>query len=125
MTAVIYWVFGLFCLDLILSHIYIGHYRKQFPKGDWTLVEANPVIRYFIRRLDLDFGMIVGGIAVAVILALILRFTGHHFHFFLAGVYYMMCTFHFLNFMALKRLRKLKGGNKNGKKEKRNPRRRS
>lgn len=118
MTAVIYWVFALLCFDLILSHIYMSNYKKQFPKGDWTLVEANPIIRYFIRKLDLDFGMIVGGIIVAVILALIINYTGNSFHFFLLGVYYMMCTFHFLNFMALRRLRKLKGGSVNGKTKK-------
>ena len=119
MEAVIYWVFGLFCLDMILSYEYLLKYKEQFPKGDWTLVESNPIIRHWIRRFGLEAGMVTGTISVGLILAVILKFTGHHFHFFLAGMFYMMCTFHFLNFMALRRSRNLqKGGSKNGKKEK-------
>ena len=128
-TKIIAVVMILYVMDLVWSYNYMKKYRTMFPKGDWAAVEANPIIRYAIRVKGLGEGIIMGGIIVFVILAVLIRFSAAEFHWFLAGMYYMMNVFHFLNLMALGRLRNLKnqkgGKKKNGKKEKssRRPRR--
>ena len=110
-TTIIFIMIVLFFTDMTLSYFFLKDCRKV-TKGDWTLIEANPIIRYFLREFGLGYGILIGSGFVFAILLVIVSITNEHMHYFLAGIYYMMCAFHFLNFMALRRLKNLKGGKK-------------
>ena len=107
-------------LDLTLTYNYLKIYRKKFPKKDYIVIEANPLIRQLVRRNGLGWGMIYSGTMIFGIIIVIINFANTELKFFMAGVYYMMITFHLTNFLALKRMKQInikakrqnKGGNK-------------
>jgi len=101
----------LFFLDMTLSYFFLKDCKK-ITKGDWTVIEANPIIRYFIRKFELGFGLLIGSGFIFFILLVIVSITPEKLHYFFAGIYYMMCAFHLLNFRALKRIKNQKGGKK-------------
>ncbi len=101
-------------LDLLLTYKFLGLYKRKFPKKDWTVIEANPLIKYCVKTKGLNEGMFIAG-SIILILALALVFVlSERWKFFLAGVYYMMVLFHLTNFLAISRL---KGGKTNGNKK--------
>jgi len=102
-------------LDLTLTYNYLRLYKNKFPKKDFAIIEANPLIRNMIRRFGLLDGVVYSGLIIVFILLLLINFTGVNFKFFLAGAYYMMVTFHLTNYLALKRLAQGRS-NKSGKK---------
>ncbi len=108
-------------LDLILTYNYLRIYKKKFPQKDYTVIEANPLIRHFIRNFGLGDGMVYSGSIIVAIVILILEIGNTNFKFFLAGAYYMMVTFHLTNLLAFKRMKNTynddKGGNKNATKK--------
>ena len=97
-------------LDLTLTYNYLRVYRNKFPKKDFAIIEANPLIRNMIRRYGLLDGVVYSGLIILFILSIMMVFTGVNFKFFLAGAYYMMITFHLTNLLALNRM--LEGGKK-------------
>lgn len=103
-------------LDLFLTYRFLGVYRNRFPDKDYAAIESNPLIRFFIREKGLGEGIIMSGLIIFLILLVLIVYLSENWKYFLAGVYYMMVTFHLLNFLALNRL---KGGiKKNGKNKK-------
>ncbi len=104
-------------LDLLLTYNYLRLYKKQFPNKDFAIIEANPLIRNFIRRFGLLDGVVYSGGIILFILTLLIAFLPVNGKFFLAGAYYMMVTFHLTNYLALKRLdvRGLKNGKEKSK----------
>lgn len=101
-------------LDLFLTYKYLGEYKKKFPKKDWTVIEANPLIRYCVKAKGLGEGILVAGTVILFIFVGLINVLPERWKFFLAGTLYMMNVFHLLNFLAIKRI-KLEGGKKNSK----------
>lgn len=95
-------------LDLFLTYKFLNLYRLKFPKKDYLVVEANPLIRFMVRRAGLGTGMIYSGVIIMVILLWLLMVLPHHWKYFLLGVYYMMVTFHLTNFLAIRRIKGVK-----------------
>lgn len=95
-------------LDLFLTYQFLETYRQRFPKKDYTAVETNPLIRFCIRKFDLFGGMMVSGFVISIILVWLLTILPYQWKYFMLGVYYMMVTFHLLNFLAVKRLGEVK-----------------
>lgn len=92
-------------LDLLLTYNYLKLYKEKFPTKDYTVIEANPLIRYFIRTEGLRDGLIVSGAIILAIVAVFINLSNSEGKWFLAGAYYMMITFHITNFLAFKRLK--------------------
>ena len=108
----------LFVADMISTYFYLRFYKKNYPKGNYTQLEQNPIIRTCIESVGLGKGMIMGALIVMAILWFVIKLTGTNFHYVLIGVFAMVNIFHYLNFAALFRLTKekqVKGGNKDGK----------
>ena len=102
-----------FVLDIILTRVFLGVYKKRFPGKDYTVVETNILVRGLIRRFGLNQGIIISTIIILVLLGLLLRFVlGTFGKGFLAGAYYMMVFFHLTNFLALRRLNRNEKGKK-------------
>jgi len=101
-------VFSTFLLDMFLTGLYLNEYKKRFPKNDWTLSEANPIIRACIRKWDLVDGVVYGGIIIFFILLLIMVLSPWKIRYFLGGIYSMAVLYHWVNFQALKRIKKEK-----------------
>ncbi len=110
-------------LDLILTYNYLRLYKIKFPKKDYAIIEANPLIRYLIRRFKLMDGMIISGMIILTVVMILINLVNINTKFFLAGAYYMMITFHLTNLLAFSRIKNInnndKGGNRNGKRKNR------
>lgn len=91
-------------IDLLLTYNFLSLYKKRFPKKDYTAVETNPLIRHNIRSMGLSEGMAFSGVIILIILMVLLSILPYQWQYFLAGVYYMMITFHLTNFLALKKM---------------------
>ena len=113
-----YFVLGLFFIDMLFSYFYIKRFRERHPDKDWSVVEANPLLRYNIKTFGLEKGMIIGSIMLLTILGIILVYANNNFKFFLIGVYFMVNVQHVVNWNSLRFLDKQKGGTRNGKKNK-------
>ncbi len=102
-----------FALDLILTYKYLKIYAAKFPDKDFTVIESNPLIRFTIKQFGVGHGVAAGGVIILGILIILLKLLPVNWKFFLAGVYYMMVTFHLTNFLALKRMQggEIKNGN--------------
>lgn len=92
-------------LDLSLTYNYLKIYNQKFPKKDYAIIEANPLIRYCIRTLGLKEGMITSTFIILPIILLVIYLLPTRWDYFLAGCFYMMITFHLSNFLALKRMK--------------------
>ncbi|KKL12535.1 hypothetical protein LCGC14_2534750, partial [marine sediment metagenome] len=84
---------------------YLKIYKTKFPKKDYVIIEANPLIRYCVRKLGLKEGIFRAGFFILPIVIAITYFISVNFRFFLAGCYYMMIIFHLTNLLALKRMK--------------------
>ncbi len=117
-----------FVFDMILTYRYVRAYRDMYPKNDWTLAESNPILRYCMKYLGLERGMVFGSVVIFFILSLTVLLLPDFYQAFLLGMYFMANVYHFVNWQALKRLKlhNSKGGNKNGiEKDKKESSRRS
>jgi len=106
----------LFMCDMFFTHNYLEIYRDKFPTKDWTLVEANPLIRNLVKNVGLNQGIVLSGLIIFVFLLILLWIGGEKSTYFLMGLYFMVDVYHFVQLRAIENI-KLKGG-KNGKKEK-------
>ena len=93
-----------FALDLILTYKYLKIYKQKFPKKDYIIVEANPLVSFAIRRGGLGQGIVGAGMVIFSILIILMIVLPINLKFFMAGCYYMMITFHLTNFLALRRM---------------------
>ena len=93
-----------FFLDMLFTYKYLNLYRLRFPKHDWTKSEANPIIRFCVKQLGLNVGVVCSALIILFIIILLISYLGELAKFFLGGVYSMALVFHWINFMALKRL---------------------
>ena len=107
MSLIEIYILGVFLLDMFLTGLYLNEYKKRFPKNDWTLSEANPILRAYIREWGLVNGMVYGSLAILIILCMIVVLVNVNMRFFIGGFYSMAVIYHFVNFQALKQL---KGG---------------
>lgn len=103
-----YFVIVLFLLDMILSYLYIKGFRERHSNKDWSVVEANPILRTCIKNIGLEKGMLVGSIILLGILGIIFNYTTHRFKYFLAGLYFMVNVQHLVNYNSIKMLDKIK-----------------
>ena len=101
-------ILATFLMDMFLTYRYVGSYRKLYPESDWTLAEANPILRISMKHLGLEKGMFVGGGSILVILILTVGNFPYYYGWFLLGMYFMANTYHFVNYRAMKRLIKSK-----------------
>lgn len=121
MSFIITLIILAFILDMFLTYKYLKVYKEKYPKCDWTLAEANPILKTSLKYWGLGNGMIYGGVIIFIMLLIILALINDNWRYFILGVYYMVNTYHFVNWNALKRLKfnkELEGGNQNAKKEK-------
>ena len=103
-----------FLLDMVLTFHYVKIYKELYPKNDWTLAEANPILRSCLKKWGLVDGMVYGSIMIFFLLLFIITLLSENMRYFLLGFYVMTNIQHFVNWSAMKRLKltKLKGGNK-------------
>lgn len=102
-------------LDLFLTYKYLGIYKEKFPKKDWTVIEANPLIKICVRMKGLGEGMLIAGTVIIAIMVVLINVLPTRWKFFLAGVLYMMNVFHLINFLAIKRMEVKNNGRKKTK----------
>jgi hypothetical protein len=115
MIPIIVWIiFVVFLLDMLLTYHYVKTYKELYPKNDWTLAEANPILRTFFKKFGLIDGLIYGTILLLSILFFIIIVINENWRYFLLGFYVMTNIQHFVNWSAMKRLKlkKMKGGEK-------------
>ena len=98
--------------DMLLTYRYVKIYKKLYPKGDYTLAEANFILRKCMKYLGLEKGMMVGSTIILLILILFVKLFSNNFMFFLLGMYFMANIYHFVNWQAMKRLIKSKNESK-------------
>lgn len=89
-------------LDLTASFLYVNQFHNKYPEQDPTIIEANPILKYSMRTLGINIGMVVGGLIVFGILLLLVLNLKENMLYYLAGVFSMMLIYHFLNFRLLK-----------------------
>jgi len=106
MKLIIILILAAFAFDMFLTFVYANMYKKVFPDKDFTVAEANPIIRFLWRKLGLVAGHIVSIFIIFWILAFIISKTSENCHWFIFGVYSMMCIYHFTHFNALKLIKK-------------------
>ena len=75
-----YIVMGLFFIDMIWSYFYIKRFRDRHPDKDWTVVEANPILRNCIKSMGLEKGIIIGSIVLFVLLVGIIIQSTYNFN---------------------------------------------
>ena len=92
-------------IDLGTTYLYANSFHNKFPKLDYTILEANPIIKYSWKTLGLNLGMIVGGLIIFAILFLITMNLSEKWLWYLMGVFTMMIIYHFLNFSQLAALK--------------------
>lgn len=92
-------------IDLGATYLYVSSFHQKFPTLDYTVLEANPILRYSWKTLGLNLGMIVGGLIVFAILTLIVLNIPEKWLYYLSGVFTMMIIYHFLNFSQLAQLK--------------------
>ncbi len=95
-------------IDLTLTYNYLKIYKEKYPEKDYAIIEANPLVRYNIRKLGLKERVFRSGFFILPILILLIYFLPINWRYFLAGCYYMMITFHLINLLALKKLKGIK-----------------
>ena len=107
---VLYYAFIAFFLDMIFTYLVLDVYKKTNPLKDYTLLEQNPIIRFLIRKIGLNPGMLFSVIILFVLLNLVLKFifTTSESRYFVLGVYSMMVVFHYLNLNAMKKAYNIK-----------------
>jgi len=114
MISIIYLlVIALFLCDMLLTFRYVKSYKNMYPKNDWILAEANPILRICMRKLGLGKGIFFGGGIIFAILIITVGVLPDYYGMFLLGMYFMANAYHFVNWQALKRLivsKKLEGG---------------
>lgn len=91
-------------VDLTLTYNYLKIYRNKFPKKDFILIEANPLIRSCIRSCGLGEGIFRSGFIILPVITFVLYLLPTNWDYFLAGIFYMMLVFHLTNYLALKRM---------------------
>lgn len=103
-----------FLLDMYLTRQYLTLYKKRFPKNDYTQAEANPIIRFSVKRLGLNLGIFVSGLIIISILLIVFTFIPESSKWFFLGIYYMANVHHYVNNRAMKKIikQKSKGGEK-------------
>ena len=100
-------IIALLLLDLFMTHSYLQLYKTRFPKNDWTLAEANPIIRLFIKRFGLTNGIGMSGIVIMIIVVGVLYFLPERLEaskWFFVGLYYSVNVHHYVNNRAMKKL---------------------
>lgn len=104
-----------FIFDMILTYRYVNSYKEMYPKNDWSLAEANLILRFFMKKFGLVDGVVYGGTIILFMLIITIRLLPDYYGMFLLGMYFMANVYHFVNWSALKRLKlqKLKGGKAN------------
>lgn len=90
-------------LDLTASYLYLNKFNKIYPEYDATKLEANPILKYSIKNLGIQKGMIIGGLIVFGILLLLVLSVADKYLYYFAGVFSMMLVYHALNFKMLLR----------------------
>ena len=88
-------------LDLTASYLYLNQFNKMYPKHDATKLEANPILKYSIKNLGIQKGMIIGGLIVFGILLLLVLSLADKYLYYFAGLFTMMLVYHALNFKML------------------------
>ncbi len=106
-------IFAMFILDMFMTRSYLKLYQQKFPKNDYILAEANPMIRFFVRRFGINEGIFISSIFIATILIALLTFVPQESKWFFLGLYYSVNVHHYVNNNVMKKLNiKLKGGKK-------------
>lgn len=87
--------------DIVLTGLYIHTFHKKFPDLDYTVLEANPIIKLALKRFSIPIAMIIGGLITFSILTLLILSAQDKWHYFFLGALMMMNIYHFLNFSQL------------------------
>ena len=94
-------------IDLILTYNYLSIYKQKFPKKDFVVIESNPLIRAYVRTYGIKNGMLISAFMILSLVMILIYFLDENWRYFLAGIYYMMITFHLTNFLAIRRMKQL------------------
>jgi len=93
-------------LDGISTLLFMTTYRKKFKDRDWINIEANPIVRFFWRKLELEKGMLISMVCVMpIIIGISIMSSFDRFFFGIAiGMYLItfMAHFHAMRFVVKK-----------------------
>lgn len=97
-------------LDMLATYNYLKTFHKKFPKLDYTQLEANPLLRYWIKKKGMKQGMITGGIQVFLILCIVMYLLADlNWLYYMAGTFSMMLIYHFANSVQLSNMKPKRG----------------
>lgn len=89
-------------MDLTASFFYVSTFHAKYPDKDYTMIEANPVIKMALKLFGVTKGMLFGGAIVFGIVVLLAFSAKENLQLFMAGMLTMMNAYHWLNFRLLK-----------------------
>jgi len=104
-------IFG-FILDMVFTYQYLNMYKKRFPKNDYTVAEANVLLRTLIRKFGLQDGIVYGSLILGFVVVVAVNLLRIEILYMMIGFYYSVNVHHFVNNRALKQMM-----NKDNKKE--------
>jgi len=93
-------------VDLSLTHKYLKTFKNMFPDKDYTLLEANPIIKLALRKFGFPKGMYVSIPFLFILLIIAICIISTEWLYFAMGLYVMMVIYHFCNLNQLKALKK-------------------
>lgn len=102
--AIIILVLCLSLFDLFMTWNMLHTFETKFPDKDVTVLEQNPIIRFFTLKFGVTNGMLLVAPLILGLWYIIIRRTVYEFKFFALGVLTMMGVFHLLNWLQLRSL---------------------
>ncbi len=97
-----YIIILLSCIDLLLSYLYLRQFIKMFPKTNYIILEANPLIRLSLKLFGFPKGMFISSPFVIVMWIVIVSLLSYEWLYFAMGILSMMLIYHYVNYNQLK-----------------------
>ena len=92
-------------IDMYYTHKYISLYKEKFPDKPYEQIEANPIIRFLIKKYGIACGVLFSTGLIGTLVFILLAYVFNtNWNYFLLGVYMMMIVFHLKNITMLKGL---------------------
>ena len=93
-------------IDLSLTYKYLKTFKDMFPEKDYTLLEANPIIKLCLKKFGFPTGMFISAPIIFILLFIAIVIISTEWHYFAMGLFVMMIIYHFCNLNQLKALKK-------------------
>jgi hypothetical protein len=91
-----------FIIDQTFTYLNVVHYRKLFPKKDWTKMELNPIVRSMWQKFGLLKGGVISLIIQTGIIIFLLILLNKDILLILTGAYIIVTMIHIDNYILIK-----------------------